>query len=97
MTSKTRFKYKNLLQRFTKFSYLFGPGGEFLAGQWILKEKQINHDNHHDESKTRTHRSSKLPEDRDPWATLPKSGAKDKHQLNPGGPSNRQEALAPSD
>ena len=32
-------------------------------------DKQINHDNHHDESKTRTHRFSKLPDDGDPWAT----------------------------
>ena len=31
-------------------------------------DKQINHDNHHDESKTRTRRLSKLPEDGDPWA-----------------------------
>ena len=27
-----------------------------------------NHDKHHDESKTRTHRLSKLPDDGDPWA-----------------------------
>ena len=31
-------------------------------------DKQINHDKHHDESKTRTHRLSKLPDDGDPWA-----------------------------
>ena len=34
-------------------------------------DKQINHDKHHDESKTRTHRThrlSKLPDDGDPWA-----------------------------
>ena len=30
-------------------------------------DKQINHDKHHDESKTRTHRLSKLPDDGDPW------------------------------
>ena len=30
--------------------------------------KQINHDKFHDESKTRTHRLSKLPDDGDPWA-----------------------------
>ena len=28
----------------------------------------INHDKHPDESKTRTHRLSKLPNDGDPWA-----------------------------
>ena len=59
-------------------------------------DKHINHDNHHHESKTRTHRLSKLLDDGDPWASnnLLKSGAKEKHQLNPGGPSNRQEAPA---
>ena len=31
-------------------------------------QTQINHDNHPDESKARTHRLSKLPDDRDPWA-----------------------------
>ena len=31
-------------------------------------DKQINHDKYHDESKTRTHRLSKLPDDGDPWA-----------------------------
>ena len=59
-------------------------------------DKQINHDNHHDdESKTRTCRLSKLPDDGDPWVPnnlLTNFGAKEKHQLNPGGPSNRQEA-----
>ena len=56
-------------------------------------DKQINHDNHNDESKTMTHRFSKLPDDGDSWApnNLLKSGAKEKHQLNPGGPCNRQE------
>ena len=35
-----------------------------------------------------------LPDDGDPWApnNLLKSGAKEKHQLNPGEPNNRQEA-----
>ena len=28
----------------------------------------VNHDKHPDESKTRTHRFSKLPDDGDPWA-----------------------------
>ena len=43
-------------------------------------DKQINHDNHHDESKTRTQRFSKLPDDGDPCApnNLLKSGAKEK-------------------
>ena len=61
-------------------------------------DKQINHDNHYDESKTRTHRLSKRPDDGDPWApnNLLKSGAKEKHQLNPGWPSNRQEAPIPT-
>ena len=31
-------------------------------------DKQINHDKHHDESKTKTHRLSNLPDDGDPWA-----------------------------
>ena len=31
-------------------------------------QEQTNHDKHHDESKTRTHRLSKLPDDGDPWA-----------------------------
>ena len=46
-------------------------------------DKQINHDNRHDESKTRTHRLSKLPDDGDARAPnkLLKSGAKEKHQL----------------
>ena len=35
-------------------------------------------------------RFSKLPDDADPWApnNLRKSGAKEKHQLNPGAPIN---------
>ena len=33
----------------------------------VIKDKQINHDNHHDKSKTRTHRFSKLSDDGDPW------------------------------
>ena len=59
-------------------------------------DKQINHDNHHDESKTRTHRFSELPKGGDPWApnNLLKPEAKEKQQLNPGGPSNRQKAPA---
>ena len=57
-------------------------------------DKQLNHDSNHDESKTRTQRFSKLPDDGDPWApnNLLKFGAKEKHQLNSGTPSNRQEA-----
>ena len=31
-------------------------------------DKQVNHDKLHDESKTRTHRMSKLHDDGDPWA-----------------------------
>ena len=56
-------------------------------------DKQINHGKHHDESKTMTHRLSKLPDDGDPWApnNLLTSEQKKKKQLNPGGPSNRQE------
>ena len=58
----------------------------------------MNHDNHHDELKTRTHRFSKLPDDGDPWApnNSLKPGAKEKPQSNPGGPRNRQEAPAPT-
>ena len=43
-------------------------------------DKQINHDNHHDESKTRTRRFSKLPNDGDLWApnNFLNSGAKEK-------------------
>ena len=61
-------------------------------------DKQINHDNHHDESKTMTHRLSKLPDDGDPWApnNLLTLEQKKKHQLNPSGPSNGQEAPAPT-
>ena len=61
-------------------------------------DEQINHDNHHDESKTRIHRLIKLPDDGAPWASnnLLKSGAKEKHLLNPDGPSNRKEAPAPT-
>ena len=46
----------------------------------------------------RLNRLSKLLDDGDPWApnNLLKSEAKEKHQLNPGGPSNRQEAPAPT-
>ena len=57
-----------------------------------VKDKQINQDNHHAEAKTRTHRFNKLPDDGDPCApnNLLKSGAKEKQQLNPGGPSSRQ-------
>ena len=59
-----------------------------------IENMNTKHDNHHYESKTRTHRFSKLPDDGDPLAPnyLLKSGAKEKHQLNPVGPSNRQEA-----
>ena len=32
------------------------------------QEQKINYDKHRDESKTRTHRLSKLPDDGDPWA-----------------------------
>ena len=58
----------------------------------------MNHDIHHDEPKTRPHRFSKLPDDGDPWEpnNLLKTGAKEKHQLNLGGPSNRQEAPVPT-
>ena len=53
-------------------------------------DKQIKYDNHHDESKTRTRRLSKLPDDGDPLApyNFLKVRAKEEHQLNPGGPSN---------
>ena len=46
----------------------------------MLMDKQINHDNHCDESKTRTRIFSKLPDDGDPFApnNLLKSGAKEK-------------------
>ena len=48
--------------------------------------------------KTRTHRLSKLPDDGDPQApnNLLTPEQKKKHQLDPGGPSNRQEAPAPT-
>ena len=49
---------------------------------------------HPDESKTRIHRLSKLPDDGDPWA--PNNLLTPDHQLDPGGPSNRQEAPAPT-
>ena len=43
-------------------------------------------------------RFSKLPDEGDPWApnNLLKPGAKEKHHLDPDGPSNRQEAPAPN-
>ena len=46
----------------------------------------------------RLNRFSKLTDDGDPLApnNLLKPRAKEKHQLNPGGPSNRQEAPAPT-
>ena len=44
---------------------LFGPSGESLTSQYSIKNKQINYDNYNDESKTRTHRFSKLPDDGD--------------------------------
>ena len=77
---------------------MFGSRGESLTSQRIIKDKQINHDNHHDESKTRTRRFNKLPYDGDPWApnNLSKSGVKEKHQLDPFWPSNRQEAPVPT-
>ena len=40
-------------------------------------DKQINHDKFHDESKTNTHRLSKLPDGGDPWAPN-NAGAKEK-------------------
>ena len=51
---------------------------------------------HPGESKTRTHRLSKRPDDGDPWApnTLLTPEQKEKQQLDPDGPSNRQEAPA---
>ena len=54
--------------------------------------------NQHGESKTMTHRFSKLPYDEDPWAqnNLLKSEAKEKHQLMPSGPSNRHEGPTPT-
>ena len=61
-------------------------------------DKQVNHDKLHDESKPMTHRLSKLPDDGDRWApnNLLTPEQKKKHQLNPGGPSNRQDAPAPT-
>ena len=43
-------------------------------------------------------RFSKLPDDEDPWApnNLLKPVTKEKHQLNPFEPSNRQEAPVPT-
>ena len=48
--------------------------------------------------KRRLNRLSKLPDDGDLWApnNLLKPGAKEKHQMNPGGPSTRQEAPVPT-
>ena len=55
------------MEWFTTFSYLFSLHGESLTSQLIIKDKQINYDNHHDESKTRTHRYNKLTGDGDLW------------------------------
>ena len=38
-----------------------GPRGESLTSQRIIKNKQINHDKHPDESNPRTHRLSSHP------------------------------------
>ena len=46
-------------------------------------DKQINHDNHHDESKSRTRRFSKLPDDGDPWAPNNLLKGKRKTQVEP--------------
>ena len=61
-------------------------------------QEQTNHDKHPDESKTRTHRLSKLPDDGDPWApnNLLTPEQKKNISLDPGGPSNRQKAPAPT-
>ena len=50
------------------------------------------------QGKTSTYRFSKLPDDGDHCApnNLLKSGAKEKHKLNPGGPSNRKETSVPN-
>ena len=58
-------------------------------------DKQINNDKHHVESKTKTHILSKLPDDGDPWAPN-NLLTSEKDQLNPDGPSNRQEAPIPT-
>ena len=39
------------------------PLGESRSSQKIIKDKHINRDNHHDKSKTRTHRYIKQPGD----------------------------------
>ena len=41
-------------------------------------------------------RFSTLPDDGDPWAPNNLPGAKEKYQLDPGGPNKRQEAPAPT-
>ena len=48
---------------------------------YLIKNKQINHDKHPDESKTRTHRLSKLPDDGDPWT--PNNRSKRKTPVGP--------------
>ena len=54
----------------------------------VAYESHINYDKYHDESKTRTHRLSKLPDNGDPLApnNLLSPEQKKKHQLIPGGP-----------
>ena len=71
---------------FTTFSFLFGPRGESLTSQRIIMDKQIDHDDHHVESKTRTRRLSMLSDDGDPWApnSLLKSGEKQKLAIKKG-------------
>ena len=62
-------------------------------------DKHLNYDDHHYESKTRTHRLSKLTDDGDPYVpnNILKSGAKEKTPVEPPQwASNRQEAPAPT-
>ena len=51
-------------------------------------DKQINHDNHHDESNMRTQRFCKLPDDGDPSAPNNLTEILSKRKT-PGGQSNR--------
>ena len=60
---------------------------------------QTYYDNHHHESKARANRHSNLPGDGDfqaPNNITENMEKKEKHQLNHGGPSNRQEAPVPT-
>ena len=61
-------------------------------------DKQINHDNHYDESKTRTQIPSKLPDDGDHWApnNLTEIQSKRKTPVEPGWAKQQTRSSGPN-